>query len=380
MWGGGWGYGCGWGGNNNVTSINNNNFVNNSNRQNINGGNRVNRGNRGGTAIGNTTRSTVAELLTATEAPPIGTAVRPAATRCRIVRRMRGRIRLDSNRRAVAIVEPPNRSQREHPHTNTGCWGQLRNRDMSNRGNSRSAELVNVEPRQQQQPRRKSTSPEYSQLYQPKRVRWSRQRHERQWGPSQQFARLFQYGWVARRWGSRGVGPEGAGRKAHHDERGKHEYQEYLFRQMRFAVSFALMLVVAVLCIAGLAAGQAQPADELRATGPKAFDTPQQAADALIKAAGDYDVPELMAILGPDGQDFVASDDPVQDKNNAALSPKRPLPRIRSQLASPIQTGPPSSSATKSGRCRSLWRRRWQVVLQRQSRTAGDSLSAHWGK
>jgi Protein of unknown function (DUF2950) len=49
----------------------------------------------------------------------------------------------------------------------------------------------------------------------------------------------------------------------------------------------------------------------------KAFDTPQQAADAVIKAAADYDVDALMAIFGPDGKDFVSGGDPVQAKNNA---------------------------------------------------------------
>lgn len=62
---------------------------------------------------------------------------------------------------------------------------------------------------------------------------------------------------------------------------------------------------------------QTQPAAKSAAVAQKGFDTPQQAAHALIKAAGDFDVPELLAILGPDGHDVVASDDMVQDKNNA---------------------------------------------------------------
>lgn len=49
----------------------------------------------------------------------------------------------------------------------------------------------------------------------------------------------------------------------------------------------------------------------------KAFDTPQQAADALIKAASDYDVPALLAIFGPDGNKIVQGGDQVQDKKNA---------------------------------------------------------------
>jgi hypothetical protein len=65
------------------------------------------------------------------------------------------------------------------------------------------------------------------------------------------------------------------------------------------------------------AAVQSQPAAQPAAPGPKAFDTPQQAAEAVIKAAGDYDVPELMAIFGPDGKDFISGGDPVQDKNKS---------------------------------------------------------------
>ena len=48
------------------------------------------------------------------------------------------------------------------------------------------------------------------------------------------------------------------------------------------------------------------------------FATPQLAADAFLKAVGDYNVSELIIILGPDGRDLVASSDPVQDKNSAA--------------------------------------------------------------
>jgi hypothetical protein len=44
------------------------------------------------------------------------------------------------------------------------------------------------------------------------------------------------------------------------------------------------------------------------------FATSKEAADALIKAAGDYDVPALLRILGPVSEDFVSSADPVRDK------------------------------------------------------------------
>src|SRR5262245_8477608 len=51
--------------------------------------------------------------------------------------------------------------------------------------------------------------------------------------------------------------------------------------------------------------------------GQKTFDTPKLGADALIQAAGVYDVAALKAILGPDSADIISSQDPVQDKNRA---------------------------------------------------------------
>ncbi len=78
---------------------------------------------------------------------------------------------------------------------------------------------------------------------------------------------------------------------------------------------------------------QTQPAAKTPAASQKGFDTPQQAADALIKAAGDFDVPELLAILGPDGEDVVASDDAVQDKNNAQAFAKEAAAKNSIQLA-----------------------------------------------
>ena len=57
----------------------------------------------------------------------------------------------------------------------------------------------------------------------------------------------------------------------------------------------------------------AAPANDAQET----FATAQEAADALIKAAGDFDVTALRKILGADGEDLVASEDPVRDKNIA---------------------------------------------------------------
>jgi hypothetical protein len=65
---------------------------------------------------------------------------------------------------------------------------------------------------------------------------------------------------------------------------------------------------------------QSAPSQETPASSPvvqESFATPQFAADALIKALTEYNVPELIKIFGPDGKDFVATADPVQDKTLA---------------------------------------------------------------
>lgn len=49
----------------------------------------------------------------------------------------------------------------------------------------------------------------------------------------------------------------------------------------------------------------------------KTFSTPEEAAEALILAAEQFDVAALMEIVGPDGEDLVVTGDPVQDRNNS---------------------------------------------------------------
>jgi hypothetical protein len=67
----------------------------------------------------------------------------------------------------------------------------------------------------------------------------------------------------------------------------------------------------------------AQPADAkstpaaAAAGAPKKFDTAQQGADALVAAAGKFDVDELDRIFGPDGQSIIRSGDPAQDRERA---------------------------------------------------------------
>jgi hypothetical protein len=79
---------------------------------------------------------------------------------------------------------------------------------------------------------------------------------------------------------------------------------------------------IAISCLLSLAVQAAPPAKtDAPATSQskgKAFDTPKQAADALAQAAESFDTGTLKDILGPDSEDIIASEDPVQDKNNAA--------------------------------------------------------------
>lgn len=82
-----------------------------------------------------------------------------------------------------------------------------------------------------------------------------------------------------------------------------------------------LGLLAIVLAYASLASAQTQAKQFLGASNTpvkqRSFESPQLAADALIKAAETYDVPALLDIFGPEGKDFIASADPVADKAKA---------------------------------------------------------------
>jgi hypothetical protein len=54
------------------------------------------------------------------------------------------------------------------------------------------------------------------------------------------------------------------------------------------------------------------------AVSAQLFDTPQQAADALVDAAGKFDIAALAQIFGPDGADIVLSGEFAQDRKHAA--------------------------------------------------------------
>jgi len=79
------------------------------------------------------------------------------------------------------------------------------------------------------------------------------------------------------------------------------------------------LLLVFAFCslLSRVALSQSAPQEEASANSTvvqESFATPQFAAAALIKAATDYNVPELTKIFGPNGKDFIGTADPVQDK------------------------------------------------------------------
>ena len=82
--------------------------------------------------------------------------------------------------------------------------------------------------------------------------------------------------------------------------------------------SFLAFLVVAF-AIAQATLCPAGPQEKQKAAAAtqsqKGFATPDEAAKALIQAAGTFNLPALREILGPEGEDLVSSGDPVRDKN-----------------------------------------------------------------
>jgi hypothetical protein len=76
-----------------------------------------------------------------------------------------------------------------------------------------------------------------------------------------------------------------------------------------------LAFAASVLSLSSAAAQTPPDSGTAAKVAQMAFSTPQAAVEMLIKATGDYDVPTLMQIFGPSGQDFITTADPVQDKN-----------------------------------------------------------------
>jgi len=86
------------------------------------------------------------------------------------------------------------------------------------------------------------------------------------------------------------------------------------------SVTALACLVVPVLCSAQQSPTTASASAVARGipAGAKTFDTSQQAADALVRAAGQFDETALAEIFGPDGHDIAFTGDVVQDRLRAA--------------------------------------------------------------
>jgi len=82
-------------------------------------------------------------------------------------------------------------------------------------------------------------------------------------------------------------------------------------------------LVVALPCVLAIPSypqpGTGQKASAGTPSAQETFAAPEQAVQALIQAAEQFDVPALKRIFGPDGVDIVTTSDAVQDKNRATL-------------------------------------------------------------
>jgi len=87
-------------------------------------------------------------------------------------------------------------------------------------------------------------------------------------------------------------------------------------RKLKHQSRLSLTSLAALLAAAGWLSPLALGAQNAPAPAQLTFDTPKQAAEALLQAAEAADVPALLKIFGPDGKDIVSSGDPVRDKND----------------------------------------------------------------
>ena len=141
------------------------------------------------------------------------------------------------------------------------------------------------------------------------------------------------------------------------------------------ASNILLAVLAMVSCFVLAAPSQAQPQSQ---TAQKAFATPKEAADALIQAASDFNVPTLLEILGQDGKDLVASEDTVQDKNRAAAF------AAKAKEKTEVVIGPNNKALATLTVGSDDWPRshshdqeEWKVVFRFQIRARRDFEAAH---
>ena len=95
-------------------------------------------------------------------------------------------------------------------------------------------------------------------------------------------------------------------------------------KRLSTLLALGRVAVLACLCASVFSYGQqstrkeSTPASAASTTAPLSFGSPQQAADALVRAAEKFDVVALAQIFGPDGNDIVFSGEFAQDRQHAA--------------------------------------------------------------
>lgn len=94
-----------------------------------------------------------------------------------------------------------------------------------------------------------------------------------------------------------------------------HRFQNLLQQRMDLTHLGIGLLVTTTTVL--LAAGCVAGSGKAPAAGQKVFDTPEEAAEALIAAAETDDIAALTEILGPQGVDLVVTGDPVHDRNQS---------------------------------------------------------------
>ena len=82
-------------------------------------------------------------------------------------------------------------------------------------------------------------------------------------------------------------------------------------------VAYAIIQCVFLVLASQAAPEQKESTAAASQPNQKQFDTPKQAADALVQVATTFDIAAAKEILGPDGEDIISSEDPVMDKKNA---------------------------------------------------------------
>jgi len=93
-------------------------------------------------------------------------------------------------------------------------------------------------------------------------------------------------------------------------------------KKMKTNSSPRILVYTVLVCIslASLLAAEKEKAKDTAsapASNQKQFASAKEAADALVLAASTFDQNALKEILGPESDDIIASEDPVQDKNRA---------------------------------------------------------------